>query len=238
MHPNQINTKKTNAIYFGRRVAPSPPHAERPDLDEDGIALQRTIVENKDSIAALIIEPCVQGAGGMRFYNPQFLVKARQLCDDHGILLICDEIATGFGRAGGGELWGSSLAVKENGDKVVPDIMCLGKALTGGYMTLAATIATEEVAKGVSKGDPALPLMHGPTFMANPLACSVALESIGLLMREEGGEPWWKTRVGKINAALTRQLEPAQKFQGVGENGEGVAQGGSHRLPPLLYINY
>lgn len=234
MHPNL--EKLTQSTSVVPSLAP-PPHAERPDLDEDGIALQRTIVENKDSIAALIIEPCVQGAGGMRFYNPQFLVKARQLCDDHGILLICDEIATGFGRAGGGELWGSSLAVKENGDKVVPDIMCLGKALTGGYMTLAATIATEEVAKGVSKGDPALPLMHGPTFMANPLACSVALESIGLLMREEGGEPWWKTRVGKINAALTRQLEPAQNFQGVGENGEGVAQGGSHHLPPPS-INY
>ncbi|SLN56057.1 Adenosylmethionine-8-amino-7-oxononanoate aminotransferase [Roseovarius albus] len=174
------------------------------DSQVNGLAaLEQLLAEKGDQIAALILEPIVQGAGGMYFYHPAWLKGAKALCEAHNVLLIFDEIATGFGRTG--SLFAMDLA------EVTPDIVCLGKALTGGHISFAATVTSKAVAHGIGESEAGV-FMHGPTYMANPLACAAGIASLSLL---EDGQ--WQGRVAQIQTQMQTELEPARGLPGVAD---------------------
>ncbi len=187
-----------SGILPAQVFVPAPPASFDPTYVE---VLADALDRHHDELAAVIVEPVVQGAGGMRFHDPAYLTVLRDLCDRYGVLLIFDEIATGFGRSG------TFFAMEHAG--VRPDVMCVGKALTGGYLSMAAALCTAAVAAGISEGE--LPVLaHGPTFMGNPLACAAANASLDLL---DGGG--WRDDVARIEAGLTAGLAPLRARPGV-----------------------
>jgi len=202
--PEQGMHRMYAGMAGGNVFAPRPPDGFDAPLDDAWAAAVRDLVErHADELAAVFIEPIAQGAGGMRFHSPECLRFLRRLCDDAGLLLVADEIATGFARTG------PMFACEHAG--VAPDVICVGKALTGGAITLAATLTTAAVAKAVGASE-AGALMHGPTFMANPLACAAALASTGLLLDGDPGRD-----VARLEAGLRAGLAPARELPGVAD---------------------
>ena len=188
-------------------VSQPPIRFDQEWLDDEAVngvgELRSALESHQEQIAAVILEPVIQGAGGLYFYHPEYLNQCRILCDDYEVVLIFDEIATGFGRAG--ELFASDFC------DVEPDIVCLGKALTGGYMSLAATLTTDRIATGIASKDPGV-LMHGPTFMGNPLSCAAANASLAILSQGQ-----WRQQVAAIESQLRAELHEAKNLPHVME---------------------
>jgi adenosylmethionine-8-amino-7-oxononanoate aminotransferase len=187
-------------VLVHQEFAPQVPGEYDPGYVE---AFEKQLAQHAEALAAVIVEPVVQGAGGMRFHDPRYLTDLRTICDRHGVLLIFDEIATGFGRSG--ELFAADHA------GVSPDIMCVGKAMTGGYITLAATLCARDIAHAISTHEPGA-LMHGPTFMANPLACAVGVAAVELLLEQD-----WRARISAIEAGLQAGLAEAAGLPAVAD---------------------
>jgi len=203
-HPMSVCDPEGGMHALWRGVLPEQVFAAAPPVDFDPAYVDHLtdlVERHADELAAVIVEPVVQGAGGMRFHHPGYLRVLRDLADRHDVLLVFDEIATGFGRTG------TLFAAEHAG--VAPDVMCVGKALTGGYVSMAATLCTTRIAEGISAGDVPV-LAHGPTFMANPLAAAIANASIDLLLAQD-----WPREIRRIESALVEGLTPLRDLAGV-----------------------